>query len=204
MTTKTKLEILMGNINRYRITKTKVDLLIEKIKNNRWLSYLIVIGIVFLSIVSIAEGLNKAGKIFGHGYTTAKTNVLYDASTANEIIQLAKKLDLFYGNLLDTPDSKRQYENYKDIWVELETDLFGLYIVNRRKPLNHESTTISESILKLWIKYKDKHKTNNTYKTGNAKLDRNRFRRLFVSMAAAEEAKKLDDEELRNYLRAPE
>ena len=63
------------------------------------------------------------------------------------------------------------------------------------RALNEESTQISEIILKLWVKYKDNHKLKDTYSDGNAKLDRNRFIRLFSSAASAEVAKKLDPDD---------
>ncbi|MGD2119529.1 MAG: hypothetical protein PVG66_14300 [Chromatiales bacterium] len=71
----------------------------------------------------------------------------------------------------------------------------SLYARNESRPLNEESTKISESILNLWMKYKQRHQDNNTYKTGNAKLDRNRFIRLFISAASAEAAKNLDPDD---------
>ena len=40
-------------------------------------------------------------------------------------------------------------------------------------------------------KYKDQHKQRNDYTDGNAKLDRDRFVRVFAGAASAEEAKKL-------------
>ena len=56
--------------------------------------------------------------------------------------------------------------------------------------VNEDSTDICERILKLWRKYKEKHKSKDTYSTGTAKLDRNRFSRMFSYAARAEGAKK--------------
>lgn len=119
----------------------------------------------------------------------------FDAATYEEILSISKKVDKFYGDLLEEDESKRSYDKYSDQYVELETDLRSLVVRNKSRPLNKESTKISESILKLWIKYKTNHKSKNTYKTGVAKLDRKRFVRLFVSAASAEIAKKLDPDD---------
>jgi hypothetical protein len=119
----------------------------------------------------------------------------YDAATYEEILRVGKAVDKFYGDLLEEDESKRSYDKYSEAYVELETELRSLVTRNKSRPLNSESTKISESILKLWIKYKTRHKQKNTYKTGNAKLDRNRFIRLFVSAASAENAKKLDPDD---------
>ena len=115
----------------------------------------------------------------------------YDSATFEEIIKVAKKVDRFYGDLLETDESARPYQKYSDRYVDIETELRWLQMRNSVRALNQESTQISASILALWIKYKSAHKASNRYSDGVAKLDRNRFNRLFVSAADAEAAKKL-------------
>jgi len=115
----------------------------------------------------------------------------YDSATFEEILAVGKKVDLFYGNLLETPAQNRQYQKYAEKYVEIETDLRSLYVRNKIRTLNEESTMISDSILKLWLKYKNNHSAKNGYTDGNAKLDRARFTRLFISAADAEDAKNL-------------
>jgi hypothetical protein len=115
----------------------------------------------------------------------------YDSATFEEIIKVGRKVDRFYGDLLESEQATRQYQKYADRYVEIETDLRSLYMRNTARPLNEESTQISASILALWIKYKSAHKASDRYSDGVAKLDRNRFNRLFGSAANAEAAKKL-------------
>ena len=116
----------------------------------------------------------------------------YDSTTFEEIIKIGKKVDRFYGDLLEARATDRQYQKYADKYVEIETDLRSLYTRNKARALNNESTEISEIILKIWVKYKTKHAAGNGYGDGIAKLDRGRFTRLFISAADAETAKKLD------------
>lgn len=116
----------------------------------------------------------------------------YDSGTFDEVLKAEKEVDLFYGNLLETPQKERSYSRYAGQYVSIETDLRLLVTRNKSRPLNQESTSISETILKLWVKYKEKHQADNGYSDGNAKLDRARFTRLFRAAASAEEAKKLE------------
>ncbi len=116
----------------------------------------------------------------------------YDSATYEEILRVGKEIDKFYGNLLEETEGNRNYHKYSEKYVELETELRSLSTRNKSRPLNKESTAISESILELWIKYKANHEKNDGYNTGIAKLDRKRFIRLFVSAASAEAAKQLD------------
>ena len=119
----------------------------------------------------------------------------YDNAAFEEILAVGKKVDKFYGTLLETKADERPYAKFSDDYVSIETDIRSMLLRNQARALNSESTQISEIILKLMTKYKDRHKTRNTYTDGNARLDRNRFTRLFASAASAEEAKKLDTDD---------
>ena len=117
----------------------------------------------------------------------------HDSKTYEEILRVGKSIDEFYGDLLETSAASRNYQKYSGQYVKLESELRSLYVRNKSRPLNEESTKISESILKLWVKYKERHKVKNSYKDGNAKLDRNKFVNIFISAASAELAKNLED-----------
>lgn len=113
----------------------------------------------------------------------------YDQPTYEEILKLSKKVDQFYGNLLERAEEQRAYAQYSAQYVDIESDLRALVTRNQSRPLNKESTKISETILELWQKYKAAHQKTNGYKTALADLDRKRFHRLFTAAASAEIAK---------------
>jgi hypothetical protein len=119
----------------------------------------------------------------------------YDSAAFEEILAVGKKVDKFYGSLLEVKPDNRPYSAFSEQYVVLETDVRSMLLRNQARALNSESTEISRIILKLLTKYKDRHKARNTYTDGNAKLDRNRFTRLFASAASAEEAKRLTTED---------
>lgn len=126
---------------------------------------------------------------------TVKFVADYDSVTFEEILKIGKKVDKFYGDMLETKSDERAYQKFCDQYVEIETDIRSLVTRNNARELNKESTEISEIILKLWVKYKDTHKNKNTYSDGTANLDRKRFIRLFAAAASAEQAKKLDSDD---------
>jgi len=119
----------------------------------------------------------------------------YDAATFDEILKTGKLVDRFYGDMLEAPEAQRKYAAYSARYVEVETDIRSLLIRNKVRPLNTESIKINETILNLWLKYKDNHQKNDGYRTGVARLDRNRFLRLFAAAADAESAKRLDSDD---------
>ena len=119
----------------------------------------------------------------------------YDAATFEEILKTGKTVDRFYGDLLEVPEAQRKYATSSARYVEVETDIRSLLTRNQVRPLNTESIKINETILNLWMKYKDNHQKTDTYRTGVAQLDRGRFLRLFKAAADAETAKRLDSED---------
>jgi hypothetical protein len=129
---------------------------------------------------------------FSLGGCAVKLVTDYDSVSFEEILKIGKKVDRFYGDLLETKPNERGYQRLSDRYVDLETEIRSLVTRNRARALNEESTQISEIMLKLWVKYKDNHKAKDTYSDGNAKLDRNRFERLFAAAASAERAKNLN------------
>ena len=118
----------------------------------------------------------------------------YDAATFEEILKVGKKVDRFYGDLLEVPE-KRPYRTYAEKYVEIETDLRSLHLRNQARPLNQESIRIVEIMLNHWIAYKKLHQAGNDYPAARAELHRRRFSRLFVAAADAENAKKLATED---------
>ena len=113
----------------------------------------------------------------------------YDASIKDEIVHIAKEVDLFYGRLLDTSPSERQYQKYKDDYLKIEADLRALELRNEIRTFNKESTKQTKIALDLWLEDKDSHKKDNTVDDATLKLHRKQFARVFVAMAKGEEAK---------------
>ena len=115
----------------------------------------------------------------------------YDSSIKEETVNVAKQVDLFWGNLLDTPVSNRQYAQFKDQYNLIETEIRGLLIKNQIRALNELSTKQIEILLGLWIEDKESHKTEDTFSDFLANRHRQQFVRLFVAIAKGEEAKKM-------------
>lgn len=113
----------------------------------------------------------------------------YDASIKDEIVHIAKEVGLFYGRLLDTSPSERQYQKYKDDYLKIEADLRALELRNEIRTFNKESTKQTKIALDLWLEDKDSHKKDNTVDDATLKLHRKQFARVFVAMAKGEEAK---------------
>lgn len=118
----------------------------------------------------------------------------YDQTTADELIRIAKEVDIFYGTMAELPDTSREYSKFSKEYVEIESDIRSLVIRNKMRPLNEESIKISETILDEFVKYRKKHKEENLYKNTLITLHRNRLLRLFTAMSVAEQAKQINSE----------
>jgi hypothetical protein len=116
----------------------------------------------------------------------------YDETITQEIIQLAKQIDGFYLEMLETTnndDGGRAYNNFIKHYINLEVELTSILNKNKIRPLNENSTRICEITLELWIKYKEEHKEDDGITDGLIKLNRLTFSDLFYAMIVAEKAK---------------
>lgn len=120
---------------------------------------------------------------------TVKYVAEYDAEVKEDIIKVAKKVDLFWGNLLDVDVDKRQYENFKQSYNEIESDIRSLVLKNEIRPLNEASTEQAKIALKLWTVDREKHKADDGFSNGRAKLHQRQLSRVFAAMAKGEAAK---------------
>ena len=117
----------------------------------------------------------------------------YNADLSNEINTTAKKVDNFYLTMQEIPADKRQFVNFSTTYIEIEVDLNSLVTKNRVRPLNVESTRIAEITLRLWEKYKEEHKKDNTLSNGLIRLNKKTFSDMFYAMQVAEEGKKVSN-----------
>lgn len=122
---------------------------------------------------------------------TVKYVADYDAAIKDETVQIAKKVDLFWGDLLDTDIENRQYDVFKDQYNEIETDIRGLLMKNQIRALNKISTKQVSILLDLWIEDKNIHKASDTFTDFEAKRHRKQFVRAFTAIAKGEEARNL-------------
>jgi hypothetical protein len=116
----------------------------------------------------------------------------YDEVIAQQTETLAKEVDKFYLNMLETTTSEnngRAYELFANSYVDIEVELNSILNKNKARPLNENSTRICEITLELWIKYKNEHKEDNELSDGLIKLNRQTFNDLFYAMQVAEVAK---------------
>ena len=61
----------------------------------------------------------------------------YDASIKEEIFQVAKKVDIFWGVLLDTDKAERPYDKFKEQYNQIEADLRVLVMKNEIRSYDH-------------------------------------------------------------------
>lgn len=113
----------------------------------------------------------------------------YDQSTVDAIIDCYKAIDNFYNGLLDYPEDQRAYFKFITKYSAIESELRILLLKNSIRPLNSESTQMTQNIINLWTKYRDKHKKNNDYKGALITIHRNRFFQMFRAMLTAEKYK---------------
>jgi hypothetical protein len=120
----------------------------------------------------------------------------YNAGIAQQIGATAKMVDGFYLTLQETTspaNNGRSYDKFAPQYVAIELELNELLAKNKIKALNKNATAICDSAVKLWVKYKKAHKTENTIDDFDIALNRIYMRDMFFIMQTGEDAKKIAD-----------
>lgn len=129
--------------------ETRVEVLLKRIKNNRWLSYAIVAGIAFLGVVSFAKGVREAGEILGEAFSSASLGAQYDASTKEALLAAARKVDGFFLTIEASP-KKTTFADVAPTFLEIKADLRSILLRNQVRPLNEIAVRQSELLLDSW------------------------------------------------------
>lgn len=113
----------------------------------------------------------------------------YDERVVEDVHVISKKIDVFFGTLIETPQDHRGYQACKDTYIDIEADLRLLLRRNEIRPLNDETIKQINIALRLWLDDKAKHEEKNTVSNFIAKKHREQFGRLFIAIAKGEMAK---------------
>jgi hypothetical protein len=113
----------------------------------------------------------------------------YDPYVVEDVYAISKRVDVFYGKLIETPANGRAYLSFRDTYIDVEADLRLLLRRNETRPLNEETTKQINVTLNLWLDDKTKHEEKNTVSNFIAKKHREQFGRLFVAIVKGEIAK---------------
>lgn len=124
---------------------------------------------------------------------TVKYVAAYDEGVRDQIYELAEKVDKFWGVLLEIPEEYRNYDQFREQYVEIETELRMLLLRNEARPGNEESAEQSRILLELWIEDKEIHRDDDGFSNFLANRHRRQFTEVFTAMARAEEVKRMDN-----------
>ena len=116
----------------------------------------------------------------------------YNASIAQQIEVVAKKMDKFYLTMQETTTEESQqrvYSRFTEQYIDIEVELKNLLAKNKHRDKNKESITINETVLNKWLEYKNIHKEKDSLKDSEIKLNLMNLQNLMNSLRVAEAAK---------------
>ncbi len=129
-------------------TPTMTDSILSRIKNNKWAAWPIVLATVFLALVTFAKGMQEAGSIFGKAFGEAQSVTAYDDRTKEELISVARKIDLFFLSQEYSTDDDLSLQNAA--YLEIQVDLNSLHLRNQIRPNNAISIEQSQLFIDNW------------------------------------------------------
>ena len=93
----------------------------------------------------------------------------YSAQLEDQISKTAKATDKLYIDILDVPVNNRTYENFKDRYNEIESEINSIKLKNEARPKNADFLVINKNLKDAFDEAKKYHKENSTLADGEAK-----------------------------------
>jgi hypothetical protein len=116
----------------------------------------------------------------------------YDKEITGEVNKLMKEIDVFYLTMKEMPPEERNYDFFVEKYISIEADLHTMYLRNKVRPLNEESTENCLIALEKWRKYKARHKERDSLSDANIEMQNEYMHDFLYYVLAAEQAKKED------------
>jgi len=116
----------------------------------------------------------------------------YDKEITGEVNKLMKEIDVFYLTMKEMPPDERNYDFFVEKYISIEADLHTMYLRNKVRPLNEESTENCLIALEKWRKYKARHKERDSLSDANIEMQNEYMHDFLYYVLAAEQAKKED------------
>jgi hypothetical protein len=169
---------------------TRVDLLVRRIKDHKWLSLAVVAGIAFLAIISILKGLQDANSIYGKLFPSDGLGMApADPATKEAIVSAAHDVDLFLLKIESSP-GKVPFADLQPEYVRIEAELQSIRLRSTSKALNMLPTQLSEELLKQWDDVGKLLQLPGGVPPDSVKFVRDSMFQMFNDMLRIEEAKK--------------
>ena len=114
----------------------------------------------------------------------------YDASIEDQITKTAKLNDALYLQMLENKEADRKYDSYSPKYIEIELEINSILLKNQARDHNADILAITKNLQKLFVQFKDDHKTKNLLTNADIQLNQVQIRAAWVALLVAEKALK--------------
>lgn len=112
----------------------------------------------------------------------------YDASIEAQITKTARLTDALYLQMLDTKESARKYDVYAPKYLEIQVDINSLLLKTQVRDHNKDLLVMVQNLQKLFVQFKDDHKTKNVLKDADIQLNLMQINAVWAPLLMAERA----------------
>jgi hypothetical protein len=114
----------------------------------------------------------------------------YDAATEDAIIKTAKLNDALYLQMQELKEPERKYESFLSKYMEIELEINSILMKTKARDHNKDLLVIAENLQKLFVQFKNDHKTKVTLMDADILLNKAQINATWTALLVAEEALK--------------
>jgi hypothetical protein len=93
----------------------------------------------------------------------------YNAQLEEQVAKTAKANDRLYLDMLDVPKANRNYDNFKERYNEIASEINSIMLKNEARPKNTNFIAIIKNLKSAFEESQKFHKDNNTLENGEIK-----------------------------------
>ncbi len=113
----------------------------------------------------------------------------YNEEALSEAVALSKKTNAFLENMESIVESERAYAKFKEEYIEIESDISALLLINKARKDNWTTINMIEILQWLWVDNRKTHEAENTLSDKDLINQRSDNFRVFDAIIAGEKGK---------------
>ena len=157
---------------------TAAEKLLHRLKNNRWIAWLIVLGVIIIAISNLGQALSKLTAML------PTPRAQFDAYNREKVLEVAKDVDEFFSRAITANTDRIQFPSMSDDLRKISVELRDLELRDSVRPLNRVSSEQIRVVRENWDRMIDLFRREKAPSPAYLEAQRRQEREMFAMILA--------------------
>jgi|GEM_PF-6158883 len=162
-------------------TTPTAEKLLHQLKNNKWIAWLIVLGVILIALAKFGEAVSKLTAMLP---VIHQRKVQFDAYNQEKVLEVAKHVDNFFSRAIAAAKDQIPFTSMREELREISVELRDLELRDSVRPLNELSSKQIRLVREHWDRMIDLFREEKTPSPVFLEEARKQLRELFAIILA--------------------